>query len=138
MVIGAFTGIAAWRLLLPIVPFAGHDPAPYAVIGMMALFGAIARAARQHPDGGGNDRQHRHRRPRPGGRRHRRFMVHRFDDSIYRSQLRTRADSETSQMRAGLTMIDMMPVSTAAVPPPVLLRAGQVATEPCPPPSHTR
>jgi CBS domain-containing protein len=57
------------------------------------------------------------------------FIVHRFDDSIYRSQLRTRADSQASRMRAGLTMIHVLPVSTAAVPAPVLLRSGQTARD---------
>ena len=42
--VGAFTGLAVWRLLLPVAPFAGSSPTPYVVIGMMALFGAIARA----------------------------------------------------------------------------------------------
>jgi CIC family chloride channel protein len=55
------------------------------------------------------------------------FIVRRFDDSIYRSQLRSRADSAASQLRTGLTLIDVMPVSEAAAAPPVLLRAGTAA-----------
>ena len=43
MVIGAFVGAAAWRLLqhLPAVP---HDPAPFVIVGMIACFGSIAHA----------------------------------------------------------------------------------------------
>jgi CIC family chloride channel protein len=44
MVIGAFTGLAVWRLLEPFAPGVGHDPAPFVVVGMMAVFGGISRA----------------------------------------------------------------------------------------------
>jgi chloride channel protein, CIC family len=44
MVIGAFTGLAVWRLLEPIAPGVGHSPAPFVVVGMMAVFGGISRA----------------------------------------------------------------------------------------------
>src|SRR5664280_2882709 len=44
MVIGAFVGAAVWRLLEPVVPSLGHDPAPYVIVGMMACFGSISRA----------------------------------------------------------------------------------------------
>ncbi len=44
MVIGAFLGLAVWRILLPIAPGVGHTPAPFIVVGMMAVFGSISRA----------------------------------------------------------------------------------------------
>lgn len=44
MVIGAFTGLAIWRLLEPIAPGVGRDPAPFVIVGMMAVFGGISRA----------------------------------------------------------------------------------------------
>ncbi|MGH3170627.1 MAG: chloride channel protein [Trebonia sp.] len=44
MVTGAFTGLAIWRLLEPVAPGVGHDPAPFVVVGMMAVFGGIYRA----------------------------------------------------------------------------------------------
>ncbi|NNN20362.1 MAG: chloride channel protein, partial [Acidimicrobiaceae bacterium] len=44
MVIGGFTGLTIWRLLQPWAPGVGHDPAPFVVIGMMAVFGGISRA----------------------------------------------------------------------------------------------
>ncbi|HUY85604.1 MAG TPA: chloride channel protein, partial [Acidimicrobiales bacterium] len=44
MVIGAFVGAAFWRLLEPVVPSLGSDPAPYVIVGMMACFGSISRA----------------------------------------------------------------------------------------------
>jgi H+/Cl- antiporter ClcA len=44
MVIGAFTGAAVWRLLEPLAPAVPGSPAPFVIAGMMACFGAIARA----------------------------------------------------------------------------------------------
>jgi H+/Cl- antiporter ClcA len=44
MVIGAFTGAAVWRLLEPVAPAVPHGPVPFVIVGMMACFGAIARA----------------------------------------------------------------------------------------------
>lgn len=44
MVIGAFLGAAVWRVFEPHVPSMGHDPAPYVIVGMMACLGPIARA----------------------------------------------------------------------------------------------
>ena len=44
MVIGAFLGAAVWRVFEPIVPSMGHNPAPYVIIGMMCCFGGISRA----------------------------------------------------------------------------------------------
>ena len=44
LVIGAFTGLAVWRLLEPIAMAVGHSPAPFVVVGMMAVFGGISRA----------------------------------------------------------------------------------------------
>jgi H+/Cl- antiporter ClcA/CBS domain-containing protein len=128
MVIGAFTGLAVWRILEPVAPAVGSSPAPYIAIGMMALFGGIARAPLANilmvAQMTGNIEIIG---PAMVAVALSTFIVRRFDDSIYRSQLRTRADSAASQLRAGLTLIDVMPVSEAAVPPPVLLRAGTAA-----------
>ena len=44
MVIGGFVGGAFWRVLHPLIPALGHDPAPFVLAGMMACFGSIARA----------------------------------------------------------------------------------------------
>jgi CIC family chloride channel protein len=45
MVIGAFTGLAVWRLLEPLLPgISAHDATPFVVVGMMAVFGGISRA----------------------------------------------------------------------------------------------
>jgi CIC family chloride channel protein len=44
MVIGGFVGAAVWRLGFGVVPGLPADPAPFVIVGMMALFGGIAHA----------------------------------------------------------------------------------------------
>jgi CIC family chloride channel protein len=44
MVIGGMLGAAFWRLGQDILPQMPHSPAPFVIIGMMALFGGIAHA----------------------------------------------------------------------------------------------
>ncbi len=93
MVIGAFTGLAVWRLLEPFAPAVGHDPAPFVIVGMMAVFGGISRApvavmlmVAQMTGSitllG----------PAMVAVAIAWFIVKRADDSIYRSQLHTRAE----------------------------------------------
>ncbi|HVL24938.1 MAG TPA: chloride channel protein [Thermomicrobiales bacterium] len=44
MVIGGMLGAAAWRLGDCTLPHMPHSPAPFVIVGMMALFGSIAHA----------------------------------------------------------------------------------------------
>jgi H+/Cl- antiporter ClcA/predicted transcriptional regulator len=44
MVIGGFTGAAIWRLLHGFAPSLPHQPGPFVVVGMIACFGSIAHA----------------------------------------------------------------------------------------------
>ena len=44
MFIGGLLGAAIWRLLEPIAPAIPLDPAPFVIVGMMALFGSVAHA----------------------------------------------------------------------------------------------
>jgi H+/Cl- antiporter ClcA len=117
MVIGAFTGAAIWRLLEPVVPSLGHDPAPYVIVGMMSCFGSISRAPlavmlmvaemtgtlslvvpAMLAVGLGT------------------LIVRRNDDTIYRSQLRSRAESPAHRILSGLPLLAMVPVEQAMVP----------------------
>jgi H+/Cl- antiporter ClcA len=128
MVIGAFTGLAVWRLLEPIAPGVGHSPAPFVVVGMMALFGGIARAPLAvmlmvaEMTGSISIVA-----PAMVAVAISTFIVRNFDDSIYRSQLRSRADSAASRMQSGLPLLAAIPVGTAAAEPRVVLRAGSRA-----------
>ncbi len=44
MVIGAFVGAAFWRLGHGVLPAIPNNPAPFVIVGMIALFGGIAHA----------------------------------------------------------------------------------------------
>jgi CIC family chloride channel protein len=122
MVIGAFVGAAVWRLLEPVVPSLGHDPAPYVIVGMMACFGSISRAPlavmlmvaemtetlslivpAMLAVGLAT------------------LIVRRNDDTIYRSQLRGRAESPTHRILTGLPLLAIVPVSDAMAPTRCLL-----------------
>jgi H+/Cl- antiporter ClcA len=102
MVIGAFTGLAVWRILEPIAPGAGHDPAPFVIVGMMAVFGGISRAPLavmvMVAEMTGSIAV---MAPAMVAVAISWFIVGRADDSIYRSQLRTRADSVSVRLDRG-------------------------------------
>ncbi|MBO0819778.1 MAG: chloride channel protein [Nocardiopsaceae bacterium] len=128
MLIGAFTGLALWRLLAPVAPAMGSSPAPFMVVGMMALFGGIARAPLANvlmvAEMTGSVQIIG---PAMVAVAISTLIVRRFDDSIYRSQIRSRSDSTASQLRSGLALLDVRPASSAAIPPPLVLRTGQPA-----------
>jgi CIC family chloride channel protein len=44
MVIGAFVGIGFWQVFHGVLPGMPNEPAPFAIVAMMALFGGIAHA----------------------------------------------------------------------------------------------
>ena len=113
MVIGAFTGLAVWRLLEPLAAGVGHSPAPYVVVGMMAVFGGISRAPiavmlMVAEMTGSVDLLG----PAMVAVAIAWFIVGRSDDSIYRSQLRTREDSPASRLGFGLPLLPTLKVAT--------------------------
>ncbi len=122
MVIGAFSGLAVWRVLEPFAPGVGHDPAPFVIVGMMAVFGGISRApiavmlmVAQMTGSiallG----------PAMIAVAIAWFIVGRSDDSIYRSQLRTRSDSEASRLQFSLPQLATVSVASVVNDPTVLL-----------------
>jgi chloride channel protein, CIC family len=130
MVIGAFTGMAVWRILEPIGPAVGHDPAPFVVVGMMAVFGGISRAplavmimvaqmtgtvAMLVPAAVAVSIAW--------------FIVRSFDDTIYRSQLLNRLDSPGARLQFGLPLLASRTVKAVARPPRLVLRSAMRATE---------
>jgi chloride channel protein, CIC family len=123
MVIGAFTGMAFWRLFEPFAPGVGHTPAPYVVVGMMAVFGGISRAPLavmvMVAEMTGSIQI---LAPALVAVALSTFIVSKSDDSIYRSQLRTRADSEASRLQFGLPLLNLVEVAKAATPPKLVLR----------------
>ena len=122
MVIGAFTGLAFWRLFEPIAPGVGHDPAPFVVVGMMAVFGGISRAPLavmlMVAEMTGSIQI---LAPAMVAVAVATFIVSRNDDSIYRSQLRSRADSEASRLQFGMPLLALVQVRHVARPPRVVI-----------------
>ncbi len=118
MVIGAFIGAGVWRLLDPLVPSLGHSPAPYVIVGMMACFGSIARAPLaimlMVAEMTGSLTLMVPAMVAVGLAT---LIVRRSDDTIYRSQLRSRADSPAHRLLSGLPLLGAISVGEAMRPP---------------------
>jgi H+/Cl- antiporter ClcA len=135
MVIGAFMGAAVWRLFEPVAPSMGHDPSPYVIVGMMCCFGSIARAPLAvmlmvaEMTGSLSILT-----PALVGVGLAWLIVHHFDDSIYRSQIRSRADTEARRIMAGLPLLATIPTVRAMSAPRLVLQTSisrQTALESC-------
>ena len=106
MVIGAFLGASVWRLFEPMFPSMGHDPAPYVIIGMMSCFGGISRAPLAvmlmvaEMTGSLSILT-----PAMVAVGISWLIVRRNDDTIYRSQLKNRADAPAQRLLAGLPLL---------------------------------
>jgi H+/Cl- antiporter ClcA len=123
MVIGGFLGLGIWRLLHAVAPGMPSVPAPFMVVGMIACFGSVAHA--------------------PLGLM---LMVAEMtgslallppamvalglatlvvgDDTIYRSQLRSRADAPAHRAAFGLPLLSGVPVTDVMTEPQLILRVG--------------
>jgi CIC family chloride channel protein len=123
MVIGAFTGLAVWRLLEPVAPGVGHDPAPFVVVGMMAVFGGISRAPLavmlMVAQMTGNISL---LAPAMVAVAAAWFIVGRADDTIYRAQLANRSDSASGRLEAGMPALGTLDVSAVMSVPRLVLR----------------
>ncbi len=115
MVIGAFLGASVWRLLEPVVPSLGSDPAPYVIVGMMCCFGSISRAPLavliMVSEMTGTLSLIVPAMVAVGLAT---LIVRRTDDTIYRSQLRNRAESPAHRILTGLPLLAAVPASQAA------------------------
>ncbi len=130
MVIGAFTGLAVWRVLEPFAPGVGHDPAPFVIVGMMAVFGGISRApiavmlmVAQMTGSiallG----------PAMIAVAIAWFIVGHSDETIYHAQLRTRADSAASRLQFGPPLLATLSVESVVNDPTVLLHDHTTVSE---------
>jgi predicted transcriptional regulator len=122
MVIGAFVGAAVWRLLEPVVPSLGSDPAPYVIVGMMACFGSISRAPLavmlMVAEMTGTLSLIVPAMVAVGLAT---LIVRRSDDTIYRSQLRSRAESPAHRILTGLPLLNAVTASQAMASPRCVL-----------------
>jgi chloride channel protein, CIC family len=57
------------------------------------------------------------------------LIVHHFDDSIYRSQIRTRSDTEAQRIMAGLPLLATIPTARAMTPPRLVLQISTTAPQ---------
>ncbi len=130
MVIGAFTGAAVWRLLEPIAPGVPHEPAAFVVVGMMACFGAIARAPLaimlMVAEMTGSLTLLAPAMVAVGLAY---LIVRHSDDTIYRSQLKSRAEAPAQRFGFGLPMLAGVTVLQAMSPPRVVLGEQVSVTE---------
>lgn len=128
MVIGGFTGAAIYRLLEPLAPGIPHQPGAFAIVGMVACFGAIAHAPLAVI-----------------------LMVAEMtgslsllvpamiaialavlvvgDATIYRSQLRNRAESPAHRFAFALPLSATVPVSEAMSAPRLLISSDWPASQ---------
>ncbi len=123
MVIGAFTGMAVWRLLEPIAPGMTHSAAPFVVVGMMACFGSISRAPLaviiMVAQMTGSIAIIAPALVAVGIAA---LIVKYFDETIYKAQLHTSADSISGKLRSGLPMLSAIGVAGIMRTPRLILR----------------
>ena len=123
MVIGAFMGAAVWRVFEPIVPSMGHNPAPYVIIGMMCCFGGISRAPLavmlMVAEMTGSLSMLAPAMLAVGLAW---LIVRRSDDTIYRTQLKNRAEAPAQRLLAGLPLLAVVPTSRALARPRLVLQ----------------
>ena len=108
----------------------GHDPSPYVIVGMMCCFGSISRAPLAvmlmvaEMTGSLSILT-----PALLGVGIAWLIVHHFDDSIYRSQIRSRADTEAQRLMAGLPLLATIPTSRAMATPRLVLTTSTTVRE---------
>lgn len=125
MVIGGATGAAIWRLLA-IAGAAPHDPTPLVIVGMISCFGAVAHAPLavmlMVAEMTGNLSL---LAPAMVAVALATLVV--GDVSIYRSQLRSRADSPAHRYAGSLPAAGTVPIAEVMTTPRLVLRAGERA-----------
>ncbi len=124
IVIGAFLGAAVWRVFDPVFPSMGHDPAPYVIVGMMSCFGGISRAPLAvmlmvaEMTGSLSILT-----PAMIAVGISWLIVRRGDDTMYRSQLKSRSDAASQRLLAGLPLLAAIPVTRAMAEPKLVVSA---------------
>ena len=120
MVIGGLVGAGIWRLLAPVAPDMPVDPAPFVIVGMMALFGSIAHAPLavmlMVAEMTGDLAMLAPAMVSVGV-----AMLVVRDRSIYHSQLATKADSPAHRFRFAMPVLATLPVRAAMRSPRLVL-----------------
>ncbi|OYV61386.1 MAG: hypothetical protein B7Z69_00980, partial [Actinobacteria bacterium 21-73-9] len=118
MVIGGFLGAALWRLFEPLAHGLGPSATPFIIVGMMSCFGSISRAPLavmlMVAEMTGSLSLVVPAMLAVGLAT---LVVRRSDDTIYRSQLRTRADAPAHRLVSGMPLLESLDLTRAARPP---------------------
>jgi H+/Cl- antiporter ClcA len=128
IVIGAFLGAAVWRVFDPVFPSMGHDPAPYVIVGMMSCFGGISRAPLAvmlmvaEMTGSLSILT-----PAMIAVGISWLIVRHADDTMYRSQLKSRSDAPSQRLLSGLPLLAAIPVARAMAEPTLVVTAQRSA-----------
>ncbi len=121
MVIGGLLGAGIWRLLEPIAPAIPADPAPFVIVAMMALFGSVAHAPLavmlMVAEMTGNLAMLAPAMLAVGL-----ATIVVGDRTIYRSQLRNRAESPAHRFRFAMPLMASLVAGDAARSPRLVLR----------------
>ena len=130
IVIGGFLGAAIWRLLEPIAPGVPREPTVFVVVAMMACFGSISRAPiavmLMVAEMTGSIETLAPAMLAVGVAT---LIVRRSDDTIYRSQIRSRADSPAHRLQFGMPLLANVSVSEVMATPRLLLEARESVSE---------
>jgi CIC family chloride channel protein len=131
MVIGGMLGAAFWRLGQGVLPQMPHSPAPFVIIGMMALFGGIAHAPLavmlMVAEMTGNLSL---LAPAMVAVAISTALV--GNHTIYKSQLPGRADSPAHRLRMSFPLLSSLTVRDAMQPLPVMGSVGALPFSPTP------
>jgi CIC family chloride channel protein len=128
MVIGGMLGATVWRLSYHVLPGVPDNPAPFVIVGMMALFGGIAHAPLavmlMVAEMTGNLSLLAPAMIAVGLS----TMVI-GDATIYVNQVNTRADSPAHRLQLSFPLLSTLTVRQAMIPPPLHFSLPQTVAE---------
>jgi CIC family chloride channel protein len=128
MVIGAMVGAVVWRLSYHVLPGVPDSPAPFVIVGMMALFGGIAHAPLavmlMVAEMTGNLSMLAPAMIAVGI-----SSIIVGDATIYTSQVSSRADSPAHRLQLSFPLLSTLAVRQAMTPPPLHLSPQQSVAE---------
>ncbi|MGI9057585.1 MAG: chloride channel protein [Ktedonobacteraceae bacterium] len=128
MVIGGMMGALVWRLCYHVIPGVPDSPAPFVIVGMMALFGGIAHAPLavmlMVAEMTGNLSMLAPAMIAVGI-----SSIIVGKETIYKSQVDTRADSPAHRLQMSFPLLSTLSISKAMTPPSVRFSPGQSVAE---------
>ncbi|MGA7670406.1 MAG: chloride channel protein [Nitrolancea sp.] len=128
MVVGGFIGAAFWQIFHNVLPSMPNNPTPFAIVAMMALFGGIAHAPLSVmlmvAEMTGNLSLLAPAMIAVGL-----ATLVTGDNTIYRSQLATRADSPAHRYKFSFPLLNTLAVRDAMTTSPIVLTPDMRLTE---------